>query len=84
MEIENKKGEYRMQVTIPANMESEIYLPLLSNKYEVKNNGNIQKTTRVKDAPFVYLGNIPSGTYSITMRYTRIESGKLKVENENK
>ena len=69
LEIENKKSEYRMQVTIPANMESEIYLPLLAKKYEVKNNGNAQKTTHVKDAPFISLGNIPSGTYTITMMY---------------
>jgi hypothetical protein len=69
LDIENKKGEYRMQVTIPANMDSEIYLPLLSKKYEVRVNGNSLKTTRVKDAPFVSLGNIPSGTYVITMTY---------------
>ncbi|MDR2914988.1 MAG: hypothetical protein LBV74_09190 [Tannerella sp.] len=69
LEIENKKGEFRMQVTIPANMESEVYLPLLSNKYEVKANGVIQKTTREKNAPFISLGNIPSGAYTITMTY---------------
>lgn len=69
LDIENKKGEYKMQVTIPANMESEVYLPLLAKKYEVISNGNIQKTTRIKDAPFISLGNIPSGTYTITMRY---------------
>ncbi len=67
--IENKKGEYHMQVTIPANMESEVYLPLLSNKYEVKTNGIIQKTVRVKNAPFLSLGNIPSGLYTIVMTY---------------
>ncbi len=57
------------KVTIPANMESEVYLPLLSKKYEIKNNGSVQKTTRVKDAPFISLGTMPSGTYVITMTY---------------
>ena len=69
MEIENTKGEYRLQLTIPANMESEVYLPLLSKKYEIENNGTIQKTTRLKDEPFISLGNIPSGKYTIVMRY---------------
>jgi hypothetical protein len=69
LEIENTKGEYRMLVTIPANMECEVYLPLLSKKYEVKLNGNILKTTQTKDASFVSLGNISSGKYTITMKY---------------
>lgn len=68
LEIENKNGEYRMLVTIPANMESEVYLPLLFRKYEVKTNGIIQKTTPVKNEPFLSLGNIPSGKYTIIMR----------------
>ena len=69
IEVNNNNGEYRLQITIPANMEGDVYLPLLSNKYEVKNNGTVLKTTRVKDAPFIALGNIPSGTYSIIMNY---------------
>jgi len=70
LEINNKKGEYDMLATIPANMDSEVFLPLLSGTYEVKINGNTQKTTRVKGAPFVSLGNLPSGTYRIVMSYT--------------
>ncbi|MDR0699252.1 MAG: hypothetical protein LBG28_08565, partial [Tannerella sp.] len=68
LEIENKDGEYRMLLTTPANMESEVYLPLLSNKYEVKNNGAVQKTTKVKDAPFIYLGCLPPGNYTIEIK----------------
>lgn len=67
--IENKAGTYQMRIIIPANMESEIYLPYLAKKYEVTCNGNALKTTRVKDAPFISLGNLPSGTYLITMSY---------------
>lgn len=67
LNIENAPGEYRIQVTIPANMESEMYLPLLSKKYEVKCNDKVLKTTRLKN--FISLGKIPSGTYVITMKY---------------
>ena len=69
LNIENNKGEYRMELTIPANMESEVYLPVLSKKYEVKNNGVTQKTTLLKGAPFICLGNLISGKYTIVMTY---------------
>jgi hypothetical protein len=69
LEIENRNGEYHMRLTIPANMESEVYLPLLSKKYEVTTNGNVQKTAKVKDAPFICLGVLPSGNYTISMKY---------------
>ena len=69
LSIENKKGEYRMEMTIPANMESEVYLPVLSKKYEVKTNGNVQKTTFTKNVPFISLGTLPPGKYSIIMSY---------------
>lgn len=69
MEIENQPGEYRMQLTLPSNMESEIYLPLVAGKYEVKVNGATRKTTRIKGSSFISLGEIPSGTYTITMGY---------------
>lgn len=69
MAIENKQGEYRLEIKIPANMESEIYLPLVAKRYEVKVNGIIQKAKPVKNSPFISLGSIPSGTYTILMSY---------------
>ena len=69
IDIENKKGEYCLHLTIPANMDGEVYMPFFSKKYEVTNNGAPQKTTLAKDAPFISLGTIPSGTYTIVMRY---------------
>ena len=69
LNIENKKGEYRMELIIPANMESEVYIPLLSRKYEVRINDVIQKTTLIKDAPFICAGSLPSGKYTIVMSY---------------
>jgi len=65
---ENKSGEYRLTLTIPANMECEVLLPLLSKKYEVTVNGKKQKATSLKDAPFVSLATISSGKYEISMK----------------
>lgn len=67
MAVENKKQHYRIELSIPANMEAEVYLPLPAGKYEVHINGSVVKTTRVKGEPFLYAGKIPSGTYTITM-----------------
>ncbi len=69
LEIENTKGKYQMMLTMPANMEGEVYLPLLTEKFEVKINGSVCKTKCLKDTPFISLGNLGSGTYSITMTY---------------
>ena len=69
LEIENNAGEYKIHVTIPANMESEVYLPLILKQYEVNINNNIQKTSLIKGEPFIYAGTLPSGTYIITMKY---------------
>lgn len=69
VEIENKSGEFLMHLSIPANMESEVFLPLFANKYEVKSNGQTLKATQVKGEPFVYAGLLPSGKYTISMKY---------------
>jgi len=69
LEIENKTGEYCMQLTIPANMESEVYLPFFNRKCEIRVNDEIRKTIRVNGAPFISLGDIPAGTYTIRMKY---------------
>ncbi|MCD7935454.1 MAG: alpha-L-rhamnosidase, partial [Tannerellaceae bacterium] len=69
MEIENRRGEYLLQVTIPANMEAEIYLPSITSTYRVTNNGTSQKATQVKGQPFLSLGTLSSGSYTIAMTY---------------
>ena len=50
MEVENKADAYILKVTIPANMDAEVYLPLPSGKYTVTNNGAPVKVSRVKGA----------------------------------
>ncbi len=69
MEINNNKGQYTMQITIPANVIGEVYLPLLSNKYKLSVNNQKWESKRVKGTPFISLGEIPSGTYDIVMTY---------------
>lgn len=69
LKIKNNNGEYNMQVSIPANMEGEIYLPMLSKKYEVKINGKTQKIKSDNNTSFISLGNISPGTYTIIMTY---------------
>lgn len=68
LDVVNTAKEYRMELTIPANMEAEVYLPLPENrKYEVTVNGNKKKATRMKGEPFVFLGSMVAGSYVIVM-----------------
>ena len=67
MKIENNPGNYQMNITIPANMEADMYLPLLFEKYEVTLDGAKIKTRKVNGKPFVFLGRTGSGTYKIDM-----------------
>lgn len=67
LDITNRKDLYTLKVTIPANMEAEVFLPLPSGKYEVLSNGEPLKTTRVKGEPFLSAGKIGSGSYTITV-----------------
>ncbi|MDR3252813.1 MAG: alpha-L-rhamnosidase, partial [Tannerella sp.] len=70
LDIKNGAGEYRMKLTIPANMESEVYLPLpphSAKKYTVTIDGKTIKTTALKDAQFISLGTIPAGNHEILL-----------------
>ena len=62
--VKNKSEEYSLKVSIPANMDAEVYLPLPSGKYKVMMNGTPVKATRVKGEPYLSVGKIGSGTYS--------------------
>lgn len=67
MSVENKGGKYILNVTIPANMDAEVYLPLPSGKYQVTNNGNPIKVRKMKNEPFLYVGKIGSGNYTLVV-----------------
>lgn len=67
MEVENKADTYVLRVTIPANMDAEVYLPLPSGKYTVTNNGVPVKVAKVKGEPFLSVGKIGSGSYTFVV-----------------
>lgn len=67
LKIENDPGAYRMNVSIPPNMNADIYLPLLFEKYEVMRDGIKIKPRKVNGKPVIYLGRTGSGTYEINM-----------------
>lgn len=64
LSVENRKDSYVLNVSIPANMEAEVYLPFsISGKYRVTNNGIPIKATRVKGEPFLSVGRVSAGRY---------------------
>lgn len=69
VDVDNADGKYVMRLTVPANMTADVYMPLMSKKYEVRIDGQIRKTARLKDSPFIAVGELPSGTYTLEMRY---------------
>jgi hypothetical protein len=48
-------------------MDAEVYLPLPSGKYQVTNNGNPIKVRKMKNEPFLYVGKIGSGNYTLVV-----------------
>lgn len=68
MSVENKGGKYTLVVTIPANMDAEVYLPLPTGKYQVTNNGSPIKVTKMKNEPFLFVGKIGSGNYRFEVK----------------
>lgn len=69
VDVDNADGKYVMRLTVPANMTADVYMPLMSKKYEVRIDGQIRKTARLKDSPFIAVGELLSGTYTLEMRY---------------
>ena len=67
--ITNRNGKYVLKASIPANMQAEVYLPLLSGKSKALLDGVLVKFSRVKNAPFVYAGKVGSGTYTWELVY---------------
>ena len=67
MSVENKENKYVLKVTIPANMDAEVYLPLPNGKFQVTNNGDPIKVKKMKDEPFLYVGKVGSGNYTFVV-----------------
>lgn len=63
--VSNESGVYRLSITIPSNMDAEVYLPISSSgKYRVTMNGAEVKTSRLKNRQYIYVGKVGSGTYT--------------------
>ena len=67
MKIENKKGIYSMRVSIPPNMEADVYLPLPEGGGRLSVNGNHAKTLPSDGGPFAYAGRLPPGEHRLEM-----------------
>ncbi len=69
LSIENKLDSdrrYTLRLHLPANMSSEVYLPLPSfADFKVTNNGQEVKAGRVKGEPFLFVGTLMSGNYEL-------------------
>lgn len=56
-------GHWLMELVIPANMQAEVYLPLLSGKYKVIMNNKEISSKTLKKEKCVFAGKVPSGRY---------------------
>lgn len=65
LSVVNANGRYRMRVTIPANMDADVYLPLPQGKYIVRCNREIIRTSPVKGEAFLFAGRLGAGSYEI-------------------
>lgn len=65
--VENKRKSYSLKISIPANMDAEVYLPLPVGKYKLTMNGQMVKASRVKGESCLSVGKIGSGTYSFLL-----------------
>lgn len=66
--VENKPETYSLTLSIPANMDAEVYLPLPPKGYELTRNGAKVKASRVKGEPCLYAGRVGSGTYRFVLK----------------
>ncbi|EDM38494.1 hypothetical protein PBAL39_20515 [Pedobacter sp. BAL39] len=67
MSVKNRET-YELTVTLPANMDGEVYLPRLSADVVVTCNGKMVRVKEVDGQPFYNAGKIPSGSYTFLMR----------------
>jgi len=69
IKVENKRKLYMMQLNIPANMNAELYLPLISSKCKVTDNGKPLNNITVEGESPMYFGRIVSGSHSIVVSF---------------
>jgi alpha-L-rhamnosidase len=62
IKVENE-DKYLLTFTLPANMEAEVYLPLIPGKDKIMHNGRPLKIKALKEQSFIYAGRVPSGVH---------------------
>ncbi|RZK80204.1 MAG: alpha-L-rhamnosidase [Pedobacter sp.] len=69
IKIAVKTGKtYELKVTLPANMDGEVYLPKLADNVVVTCNGKVVPAKLVDGMPFYNVGKIASGSYTFIMK----------------
>lgn len=64
VQIKVENGDkYLLTITLPANMEAEVYLPLINGKDKILHNGKTVKAKTMKDQSFIYAGKVQSGVH---------------------
>ena len=58
---------YSLNVTLPANMSGEIYLPMIAGKNVIRYNGKLMKVRREKGRSFWYVGKVLAGQHTFTV-----------------
>ena len=59
--------EFKMYLTLPANMSAEIYLPVIVGKNILRHDEKVIKVRRLKGKPFWYVGKVLSGSHVFTV-----------------
>lgn len=62
IKVQNE-DKYMLTFSLPANMEAEVYLPLISGKHKVVYNGKQIAVKTIKGQSFIYAGRVSSGAH---------------------
>jgi hypothetical protein len=68
LEIMNDADVFNLSFSIPPNMEADVYLPLISRKYDVYADGKKIKTKAIKEISAVFAGRTGSGKHVFEIR----------------
>jgi hypothetical protein len=63
VEIKNGEGAFRLSFSIPANMEADVYLPVMEGKSDIYMDGKKIKVKTTKGESAVYAGRVGSGKH---------------------
>ena len=67
VKVENDR-EYYLSFTIPANMEAEVYLPVMRGKYSITHNGVLVPHKTASGGSYSYVGRYSSGKHEFVLK----------------